>query len=327
MIKIRPQIHRSSAFWLGLGCMAFAIASGTAAFLAAHDPRLAIANAERDAAAALAGYGFSWASVRIEDKVAHISGQAPGEPERIIAYEVVYKALRRTMAAADVVTDVASDITLAAADPVAAPEPPPVVAEAAPVIAPAPEAKTVVAVVVPAATVAPTPVAPAPERQIAAPPAAAVVVPAKAPIETSSVNKVLSLAEADCKAEFADVLSKSTIAFASDSAKISPASDPLLNQLAAISKRCNAYRLTIEGHTDDSGSRSHNQQLSQRRAEAVQAAMIGRGVAKSQLSARGFGSSQPVVKGMSEAAMSKNRRIGFAVLQPVKPAQPVVAKK
>ena len=317
MIRIKPQIHRSTAFWLGLGCMAFAIASGTAAFLAAQDPRLAIANAEREAAAALASYGFSWANVRIEDKVAHISGQAPGEPERVIAYEVVYKALRRTMATADVVTDVASHITLAAAATVVTPEPPALIAEAAPVIAPASAASSDVAIATPAVT-------PAPQQRIAAAPVPA---PIRAPIETASVNKGASLAEADCKAEFADVLSKSTIAFASDSARISPASDPLLNQLAAISKRCGAYRLTIEGHTDDSGSRSHNQQLSQRRAEAVQAAMIGRGVAKGQLSARGFGSSQPVVKGSSEAAMSKNRRIGFAVLQPVKPAQPVVAKK
>jgi outer membrane protein OmpA-like peptidoglycan-associated protein len=322
MINTKPQIYRSTGFWLGLGCTAFAITSGTVAFLAAQDPRLAIANAEQDAAAALAGYGFSWASVRIEDKVAHISGQAPGEPERIIAYEVVYKALRPTMASADVVTGVASHITLAAIEPVVSQEPPAAVAEAAPVVVPAIATPPVVAIATPAVTIASSP-----GQQLASAPVAAVAVPAQALIETSSVNKAPSLAEADCKAEFADVLSKSIIAFASDSTKISPSSEPLLNQLAAISKRCNAYRLTIEGHTDESGSRSHNQQLSQRRAEAVQAAMISRGVAKGQLNARGFGSSQPVVKGTSEAAMSKNRRIGFAVLQPVKPAQPVVAKK
>lgn len=298
MIRTTFQSRQSTTLWLGLGCLALAIATSTAAYISASDPRLAIAQAETAAQDALAQSGLTWATVRFEDNIAHISGEAPGEAQRVMAYEVVRKALRTIMTGTAAVNGVNSHITLAAA-PIA-PAPASLAALTEPVIESRPRLVTI-------ETPAATPSASA--QATAAPPSSA----AKAPLETASVKRTESLAPADCKAEFAAVLSSKAIVFAKDSAAIARQSDQVLDQLAGIAKRCGTSRLTIEGHTDSTGTTAHNKQLSQRRAEAVRVAMVTRGVAKDRLAAQGFGAARMIAKGTSESALAKNRRIEFAV--------------
>lgn len=65
----------------------------------------------------------------------------------------------------------------------------------------------------------------------------------------------------------------------------------------------------IEGYTDNTGSEATNQALSVRRADAVLAALVDLGVARSQLKAEGFGESRPVAGNESAAGRQRNRRV------------------
>jgi peptidoglycan-associated lipoprotein len=67
-------------------------------------------------------------------------------------------------------------------------------------------------------------------------------------------------------------------------------------------------QMIIEGHTDERGSREYNLALGQKRAEAVQKALVALGAADSQLESVSYGEERPAVEGHDEAAWSKNRR-------------------
>jgi len=67
-------------------------------------------------------------------------------------------------------------------------------------------------------------------------------------------------------------------------------------------------RVSIEGHTDERGGREYNLALGQKRAEAVQKALVLLGASTDQIEAVSFGKERPAVQGSDEPAMAKNRR-------------------
>jgi peptidoglycan-associated lipoprotein len=71
-------------------------------------------------------------------------------------------------------------------------------------------------------------------------------------------------------------------------------------------------RLTIEGNTDERGSREYNVALGQRRAESVTTLMLLMGVKPEQIEAVSFGKEKPRAGGQDEAAWAENRRSDFA---------------
>ena len=71
-------------------------------------------------------------------------------------------------------------------------------------------------------------------------------------------------------------------------------------------------RLTIEGNTDERGSREYNVALGQRRAESVTTLMLLMGVKPEQIEAVSFGKEKPRAGGHGEAAWAENRRSDFA---------------
>jgi outer membrane protein OmpA-like peptidoglycan-associated protein len=74
--------------------------------------------------------------------------------------------------------------------------------------------------------------------------------------------------------------------------------------------------IEIHGHTDNRGTEEHNQELSQRRADAVKTYLMETGkIDGARLSAKGFGQSKPLQEGDDEAAWSKNRRVEFIILK------------
>lgn len=97
--------------------------------------------------------------------------------------------------------------------------------------------------------------------------------------------------------------------FGFNSDVIQPASRPLLDQIAAVLKSKPAWKVTLEGHTDNVGGAAFNKGLSDRRAGAVKAYLVGAGVPEAQLTAIGFGLDRPVAGNDSEAGRSQNRRV------------------
>ena len=96
--------------------------------------------------------------------------------------------------------------------------------------------------------------------------------------------------------------------FETDQFRIRPESYPELNRLASLIK---AYALSVEvaGHTDYTGGAEYNQALSQNRAEAVRSYLLGQGVDAGQISAAGYGASQPLADNETETGRALNRRV------------------
>jgi OOP family OmpA-OmpF porin len=108
---------------------------------------------------------------------------------------------------------------------------------------------------------------------------------------------------------------KQQINFASDSDRIvGQRSFDILDVVAAVLRANTTFRVEIQGHTDSRGSRDHNMDLSQRRAQAVRTYLVGKGVAEDRLEARGYGPDVPLEDNGTAAGREKNRRVEFHII-------------
>jgi outer membrane protein OmpA-like peptidoglycan-associated protein len=86
------------------------------------------------------------------------------------------------------------------------------------------------------------------------------------------------------------------------------------DDLDALIKILNEYleaNVAIDGHTDNVGDPAKNKELSQKRANAVMAYLINKGIAAMRLTATGYGDSQPVADNKTKPGQAKNRRVDF----------------
>ncbi len=92
--------------------------------------------------------------------------------------------------------------------------------------------------------------------------------------------------------------------------------DPIqaLDEMAEVLKAHPELRVNIVGHTDNHGSDAYNQSLSERRAEAIKAYLVKRGVEGGRLTTEGRGESQPIVPNDTDENRLRNRRTEFEVL-------------
>ena len=97
--------------------------------------------------------------------------------------------------------------------------------------------------------------------------------------------------------------------FASGKADISPAAYKQLDDAALILLKNPSLRLEIQGHTDNTGTASANQQLSEERAKAVADYFIGKGVAADRLKWKGYGQTQPIESNKTAGGRRQNRRV------------------
>ncbi len=96
--------------------------------------------------------------------------------------------------------------------------------------------------------------------------------------------------------------------FASD--KIKPESEPVLREIADALSHNPAWKLRVEGHTDNIGGDEYNLDLSQRRAEAVKLALVTRyHIAADRLTPQGFGATRPKEPNDTLAGRARNRRV------------------
>ena len=84
--------------------------------------------------------------------------------------------------------------------------------------------------------------------------------------------------------------------------------DPL-DQLADILTRYPNAQLTIEGHTDNTGSNAYNLKLSNDRAKSVVDYLVSKGIAASRLTAVGYGEEKPVTTNKTAEGRTLNRRV------------------
>jgi len=92
-----------------------------------------------------------------------------------------------------------------------------------------------------------------------------------------------------------------------------------LSEIESVARFMEQYPdrvVELEGHTDSRGTDAYNLELSQRRAEAVMAELVGRfGISPSRVTATGFGESQPLANNDSEQGRAENRRVITVVIK------------
>ena len=99
------------------------------------------------------------------------------------------------------------------------------------------------------------------------------------------------------------------IFFATGSSKLLPKSFKSLEEVATIMKENPSYKVSIEGHTDNTGGDELNQKLSESRAASVKDYLLSHGVDASKITSAGFGPSNPVADNKTAAGRAKNRRV------------------
>jgi outer membrane protein OmpA-like peptidoglycan-associated protein len=98
--------------------------------------------------------------------------------------------------------------------------------------------------------------------------------------------------------------------FDTGSDKLRPESMPTLKAIAAMLEQHSDLRLRIEGHTDNVGAKDANRALSDKRAAAVKAALVGEyRVAAARLESKGFGDAKPTGTNATPEGRSNNRRV------------------
>ena len=90
----------------------------------------------------------------------------------------------------------------------------------------------------------------------------------------------------------------------------------LRRDLGVVAGNIQAYpntTISIEGHTDNTGSASYNQSLSQRRANAVASVLMNNGVPPARLGTIGRGEDEPVASNLSATGRAQNRRVEIVI--------------
>ncbi len=99
-----------------------------------------------------------------------------------------------------------------------------------------------------------------------------------------------------------------------DKAVVKPAGKAKLDDLVAKIKGINLEVVIAVGHTDSIGSDAYNQKLSVRRAEAVKAYLVSKGIEKNRVYTEGKGEKQPVASNKTKEGRAKNRRVEIEVV-------------
>jgi peptidoglycan-associated lipoprotein len=103
------------------------------------------------------------------------------------------------------------------------------------------------------------------------------------------------------------------VAFPYDSAELTAASQRALAENAALLVENADVTVEIQGHCDERGTTEYNLALGQKRAAAVRAFLVARGVGPSRLGVVSYGEERPFAEGEGEIAWAQNRRAEFRV--------------
>jgi outer membrane protein OmpA-like peptidoglycan-associated protein len=109
-------------------------------------------------------------------------------------------------------------------------------------------------------------------------------------------------------------LDEEYLKFDFDEAELQPKSREVLSQIAGILFTADEFAITISGHTDARGTEEYNQELSERRAQAVADYLIGAGLTADLFTVQGLGKSQLLDSGTSAEAHTKNRRVELGMV-------------
>ncbi len=109
-------------------------------------------------------------------------------------------------------------------------------------------------------------------------------------------------------------LAMRAVQFETGKATLKSESAKILNQIADIMKRYPDFNLSISGHTDNTGSATNNQRLSERRAQSCYEFLSKAGVSVSRMNYSGYGESRPIADNNTLRGKALNRRVEFNLI-------------
>jgi outer membrane protein OmpA-like peptidoglycan-associated protein len=116
-----------------------------------------------------------------------------------------------------------------------------------------------------------------------------------------------------CQDKLREIASKDGITFKTNGTEIDKRVLATLDELVQTAKSCANVVITVEGHTDSTGSEEANKRVSQRRAQAVVDYFIGAGLDANYVKAVGYGNTRPIATNDTARGRAQNRRIQFTV--------------
>jgi OOP family OmpA-OmpF porin len=133
----------------------------------------------------------------------------------------------------------------------------------------------------------------------------------KVEVDEKLVKKNLPVTPESCETDINSILMEYKIQFDPGKVVIKNSSKSVVTAVADVLRTCPKVKFEIQGHTDSSGSEELNLNLSQSRAEAVMSALLTRRVLTSGLTAKGYGSADPIADNGTDEGRETNRRIVF----------------
>jgi len=109
------------------------------------------------------------------------------------------------------------------------------------------------------------------------------------------------------------VMTLGDVLFDTSRAELKSGATRKMDQLAQFLMEHPDRRVQVEGFTDSIGTDSYNEDLSQRRADAVKAALINRGVQPSRIGTEGYGKAYPVANNTDSGGRQLNRRVEIVI--------------
>lgn len=104
------------------------------------------------------------------------------------------------------------------------------------------------------------------------------------------------------------------VTFGFDQSNIQPQFYPVLNNVANTLRQYEQTVIEVAGHTDNTGAAAYNQQLSERRAQAVAQYLGGQGVNQQRIITVGAGMTRPIADNSTDAGRAQNRRVEITLV-------------
>jgi len=109
-------------------------------------------------------------------------------------------------------------------------------------------------------------------------------------------------------------LGEKSIRFDADKSDLAPQYRGILKRIASVLMPLKGYSIYVYGYTDESGTKDYNLKLSVRRARAVRDSLVQAGIGSSLITTKGFGKSDPRVRGNTSKARAANRRVEIGIV-------------
>lgn len=113
---------------------------------------------------------------------------------------------------------------------------------------------------------------------------------------------------------FDKVINLKGVTFEFDKTRLRPDAQTILDWAVGVLKKYPDMNVEIAGHTDSIGSDSYNQKLSEGRANSVMQYFVEHGVPQTQLTAKGYGESEPIADNNTADGRERNRRVELRIL-------------